>query len=58
MNSGSRERTLALLAGLLTANERRGQLHTDDRLVAGDGLMLNLVTVLMRLASRVRRELL
>ncbi|XP_043227307.1 ubiquitin conjugation factor E4 B-like [Amphibalanus amphitrite] len=56
VNSGSREATLTLLAGLLTANERRGQLHADDRLVAGDGLMLNLVTVLMKLASRVKLD--
>ncbi|XP_037076434.1 ubiquitin conjugation factor E4 B-like [Pollicipes pollicipes] len=56
VNTSSRDATLALLAALLTANERRGQLHADDRLVAGDGLMLNLVTVLMRLASRVKLD--
>lgn len=49
-----REEVLGWLAAVLKANERRAQLQVDPRLVAPDGLMLNLAAVLQLLALKVQ----
>lgn len=48
-----REEVLGWLGAVLKANERRAQLQVDPRLVAPDGLMLNLAAVLQLLALKV-----
>ena len=40
----------------LARNFKRQQLQANERLVAGDGFMLNLVTVLQHLSSKVKQD--
>jgi ubiquitin conjugation factor E4 B len=50
VNSASREPTLKYLAHLLKHNEKRAQILGDERALAGDGFMLNLLSVMHLLA--------
>ncbi|XP_041982233.1 ubiquitin conjugation factor E4 B [Aricia agestis] len=52
----AREKFLDYLAALLTRNERRAQMHTDERSLAGDGFMLNVCSVLQLLSVRIRMD--
>ncbi|CAA9998747.1 unnamed protein product [Nesidiocoris tenuis] len=56
VNSSSREPMLAYIANLLKHNEKRTQMQTDDRTLAGDGFMLNLLTVLQMLSVKVKMD--
>lgn len=44
---------LAYISALLKHNEKRTQLQSDDRSLAGDGFMLNLLSVLQMLSLKV-----
>ena len=44
------------MATALTRNSKRQQLQANERLVAGDGFMLNLVSVLQHLCSKVKQD--
>lgn len=50
---GSREPMLVYIAKMLTHNEKRCKIRVDERTVAGDGFMLNLLTVLQELSVKV-----
>ncbi|CAN8015971.1 unnamed protein product, partial [Ixodes persulcatus] len=56
MNAGSREKVLGYIASVLRANEKRSQLQVNERLVATDGFMLNLMVVLQMLAVKVKPD--
>nr|CAD7587727.1 unnamed protein product [Timema genevievae] len=56
VNGSSREATLSYLAMLLRNNEKRAQIQIDERLVAGDGFMLNLLSVMQMLAIKVKLD--
>lgn len=56
VNSSSRESMLAYVAALLKHNEKRTQMQTDDKSLAGDGFMLNLLSVLQMLSVKVKIE--
>ncbi|KAK4326138.1 hypothetical protein Pmani_003303 [Petrolisthes manimaculis] len=56
VNSGSREGTLVFLGAVIRHNERRAQIQVEERRVAGDGPMLNLLSVLQQLSFRVKLE--
>lgn len=47
---------LAYLATLLRHNEKRSQLQNEERSLAGDGFMLNLLSVLQMLAVRIKLD--
>lgn len=55
VNSASREPTLKYLAHLLKHNEKRAQILGDERALAGDGFMLNLLSVMQLLAVKVNK---
>ena len=40
----------------LSRNSKRHQLQTNERLVVGDGFLLNLVSVLQHLGSKVKQD--
>ena len=44
------------MATALARNNKRQQLQANERLVAGDGFMLNLVSVLQHLCSKVKQD--
>lgn len=53
VNNSSRESTLSYLATILRNNEKRAQIHVDERILAGDGFMLNVLSVMQMLAVKV-----
>lgn len=53
VNMGSREPVLSYIAKMLTHNEKRCKMRVDERTIAGDGFMLNLLTVLQELSVKV-----
>ncbi|CAG9112201.1 unnamed protein product [Plutella xylostella] len=52
----AREPFLNYFAALLQRNERRAQLQTDERSLAGDGFMLNVCSVLQLLSVRIKLD--
>lgn len=55
-NASSRDIMLQFVAKFLKANEKRTQLQVEERMVAGDGFMLNLLSVLQMLAVKVKLD--
>ena len=55
-NKSSKSKCLDWLAAALNRNSKRQQLQANERLVAGDGFMLNLVSVLQLLSSKVKQD--
>ncbi|KAL1117669.1 hypothetical protein AAG570_003984 [Ranatra chinensis] len=56
VNGTSRDLMLAYIATLLRNNEKRTQMHSDDRALAGDGFMLNLLSVLQMLSVKIKMD--
>ncbi|XP_034945689.1 ubiquitin conjugation factor E4 B [Chelonus insularis] len=54
--STCREATLAYLATLLRHNEKRVQIQTEEFSLAGDGFMLNLLSVLQMLSVKIKLD--
>ncbi|XP_074108795.1 ubiquitination factor E4B [Cotesia typhae] len=52
--STCREATLAYLATLLRQNEKRVQIQTEEFSLAGDGFMLNLLSILQMLSVKIK----
>ena len=52
----SRSQCLDWLAAALNRNSKRQQLQTNERLVAGDGFMLNVLSTLQLLSSKVKQD--
>lgn len=55
-NSNCRDATLAYLAALLRHNEKRAQIQTEEFSLAGDGFMLNLLSVLQMLSVKIKLD--
>lgn len=55
-NLPSRDPTLAYIVALLKGNEKRTQLQMEERSLAGDGFMLNLLSVLQMLSGKVKLD--
>lgn len=55
-NSNCRETTLAYLAALLKHNEKRTQIQAEEFALAGDGFMLNLLSVLQMLSVKIKLD--
>ena len=51
-----REEGLKYIASLLNINSKRQQLQSNERMNAGDGFMLNLLSVMQLLCSKVRMD--
>lgn len=56
VSSESRDSCLTFIATALQRNHRKAQLQVDDRQVASDGFMLNVMTVLQQLCAKVKIE--
>lgn len=56
LNAHSREPMLAYIASVLRRNEKRTQMHADFKTLAGDGFMLNLLSVLQMLSHKIKME--
>lgn len=56
VNVGSRDAMLEYIAKLLVLNEKRSQLQMEERNLAGDGFMLNLLSVLQMLCAKVKLD--
>ncbi|XP_029679910.1 ubiquitin conjugation factor E4 B-like, partial [Formica exsecta] len=56
-NSSCRDATLAYLAALLRHNDKRVQIQTEDNFsLAGDGFMLNLLSILQMLSVNIKLD--
>lgn len=53
LNSSSRDAGLELLSNIMKANEKRAQIQVSEKDVAGDGSMVNLLSVMQMLANKV-----
>lgn len=56
VNTGSRDAVMNYLTTVLKRNEKRAQLQVEDRLVASDGFMLNLLSVLQKLSVKIKLD--
>ncbi|CAG0888897.1 unnamed protein product [Darwinula stevensoni] len=56
VNGESRQRTLDYMAKIVSRNEKRAQLQVDESAVAGDGFMLNFLSVMHYLVTKVPLE--
>lgn len=56
LNSSSREPMMNWLSAMVKHNDRRAQLQTEESALAGDGFMLNLLSVLQLLAVKIKLE--
>lgn len=54
--SSCRETTLSYLSTIVRYNEKRAQIQTDDSNLAGDGFMLNLLSILQMLSVKIRLD--
>ncbi|XP_068966391.1 ubiquitin conjugation factor E4 B [Bombus flavifrons] len=55
-SSNCREAMLTYLATLLRYNEKRAQIQTEEFSLAGDGFMLNLLSVLQKLSVKIKLD--
>ncbi|ESO98532.1 hypothetical protein LOTGIDRAFT_174217 [Lottia gigantea] len=53
VNIDTRDSALQYLASALQRNSTRSQLQVDEKLVAGDGFMLNLLSILQKLSFKI-----
>ena len=51
-----REKCLDYLATILTRNTKKSQIQADEKMLASDGFMINLLTVLQNLFRKVKLE--
>ncbi|XP_025422672.1 ubiquitin conjugation factor E4 B [Sipha flava] len=56
VNLSSRDMTLIYITKILIYNEKRCKMRVDERTVAGDGFMLNLLTALQELSVKIKME--
>ncbi|KAF7992765.1 hypothetical protein HCN44_005109 [Aphidius gifuensis] len=54
--SSCRETTLSYLSKIVRYNEKRAQIQTDDSNLAGDGFMLNLLSILQMLSVKIKLD--
>lgn len=53
-NQESRDQCLSYVARVLQYNEKRSQMQAEERTLAGDGFMLNLLSVLQNLSIKIK----
>ncbi|KAK7093486.1 ubiquitin conjugation factor E4 B-like isoform X2 [Littorina saxatilis] len=53
VHTDTRELTMNFITELLTRNNKRSQIQVDERVVAGDGFMLNVMSVLEMLSFKI-----
>lgn len=53
-NADNRSTVLGFISKILLANEKRAQIHSEERKLARDGFMLNLLSVLQKLSIKIR----
>lgn len=55
-NGDIRNKVLEYFSGILLNNEKRTQFHSDEKKLARDGFMLNLMMVLQKLSIKIKLE--
>lgn len=55
-NSETRNSVLTYFSQILGSNEKRTQFQADEKKLARDGFMLNLMTVLQKLSVKIKLE--
>ena len=57
MNNSSRDAALNFIQEVLLRNVKRQQIQVNERMVAGDGFMLNFLSVMQHLSSKVSLQI-
>ncbi|XP_022173840.1 ubiquitin conjugation factor E4 B [Myzus persicae] len=56
VNACTRDTTLDYISKMLVYNEKRCKMRVDERTIAGDGFMLNLLTALQELSVKIKLD--
>ncbi len=56
VNGETREAAMDFLGAVIERNQKRAQLQTDERMVAGEGFMLNALTVMQQLSVKIKLD--
>ncbi|XP_064611043.1 ubiquitin conjugation factor E4 B-like [Liolophura sinensis] len=56
VNSETRDAAIGFIGAVIRRNVKRSQIQVDERLVSGDGFMLNFLTVLQMLTLKVKLD--
>ena len=56
MNAATRDAMLSYLTAVINTNARRSQLQADERLLAGEGFMLNVLSILQQLSVKIKPD--
>ncbi|KAK3104970.1 hypothetical protein FSP39_014399 [Pinctada imbricata] len=56
VNGPSRDAALNFISAALDRNSKKSQIQVDERFVAGDGFMLNLLSVLQMLSMKIHQD--
>ncbi len=56
VNGETREAAMEFLGAVIERNQKRAQLQTDERMVAGEGFMLNALTVMQQLSVKIKLD--
>ena len=57
VNNSSRDAALNFIQEVLVRNVKRQQIQVNERMVAGDGFMLNFLSVMQHLSSKVSPQI-
>lgn len=55
-SADNRSAVLKFFAQTLSANEKRSQIHSEEKKLARDGFMINLLSVLQKLSIKIRLQ--
>ncbi len=56
VNGETRDAALNFLGACIERNSKRAQLQSDERLVGGEGFMLNVLSVLQQLSVKIKLD--
>ncbi|XP_012159781.1 ubiquitin conjugation factor E4 B isoform X2 [Ceratitis capitata] len=56
VNGKSRPKTLEYVGAILRHNERRAQFSSDEKLLARDGFLINLMSVMQQMSTRIKMD--
>lgn len=56
LNGDTRDAALGYIAAVLDRNQKRAQMQADERMISGEGFMLNFLTVLQQLSVKIKLD--
>jgi len=56
VSASAREKCLQYLSAVLTRNAKKSQIQADERFLATDGFMINVLSILQKLCLKVKLD--